>query len=332
LEIKPGASVELRGARAPGDTLMLVTSLANSVAVKQGTVVARLRIFTNDGPVLERTLRAGLDTAEWAHERADVRASVQHELAPVFSSSAGDAAESFQAFRYLARVPLSANVSMSRVEIENVAPSATLVLWKASLYDARSQQSTFLTNELDVAALDPARWQTAAEMDGVLILRNLRACPRAWLVSEAEAVDGEAALSRIRGTGAREFDPRRTVLLEVEPRALPQLSGGAIADDNAARIVVYEPNRLTIETSAAVPSVLVVSEMFYPGWVATVDGRAARIDVADYLLRGVALPAGRHRVEMRYVAPAARVGAAISLLTLLALGGLGFYAARPRKR
>jgi len=70
--------------------------------------------------------------------------------------------------------------------------------------------------------------------------------------------------------------------------------------------------------------VLVVSEINYPGWEATVDGRAARIHAADYLLRGVPLPAGAHRVEMRYTAPAARVGAAISAFTLLLLAALAF--------
>jgi uncharacterized membrane protein YfhO len=66
--------------------------------------------------------------------------------------------------------------------------------------------------------------------------------------------------------------------------------------------------------------------MFYPGWEATVDGHAVPIKVADYLLRGVALPVGRHRIEMRYRASAARSGAIISCLTLCVLVGLIIYA------
>jgi hypothetical protein len=50
------------------------------------------------------------------------------------------------------------------------------------------------------------------------------------------------------------------------------------------------------------------------------------------LLRGVALPAGRHRVEMRYAAPQARVGAIISALTLAGLAGLAFAARRRARR
>ncbi|HYP02579.1 MAG TPA: hypothetical protein VER76_20480, partial [Pyrinomonadaceae bacterium] len=149
-------------------------------------------------------------------------------------------------------------------------------------------------------ALDPARWQTEEEFDGIVILRNGRALPRAWLVAEAEAVDGETALRRIRGEDERHFDPRRTALLEVAPSELPTLAGGELSDESGARVVEYQANRLVIETRASQAAMLVVSEIVYPGWEARVDGERARIDATNYLLRGVLVPAGVHRVEMRY--------------------------------
>jgi hypothetical protein len=177
--------------------------------------------------------------------------------------------------------------------------------------------------------LDETRWRIVYDDGDAIVARNLRALPRAWLVAEAEAVDGEEALSRIRGEGgARAFDPRRTALLEVRPEELPTLptvsNGAGDSAQGTARVVEHEPNRIVVETDAPSPSVLVVSEIFYPGWEASVDGRAGRISLADYLLRAVALPAGRHRVEMRYTAPAARNGAIISALTIVLLLGLGF--------
>jgi len=82
---------------------------------------------------------------------------------------------------------------------------------------------------------------------------------------------------------------------------------------------------LAIETVADKSAVLVASEVNYPGWEATIDGRPAEILTADYLLRGVIVPEGRHRVEMRYTAPAARHGAIITTFTLLALGGMVIF-------
>jgi hypothetical protein len=177
-----------------------------------------------------------------------------------------------------------------------------------------------------IAKLDATRWQLAYERDGVWVLRNLRAQPRTWLVGEAIPVDGEEALRRIRGESAEEvnFDPRRTALVEDAPQELPHLAGGELAADSSARVVEYEPNHLIIETNADRDALLVVSEIFYPGWEASVDGRAERIRLTDFLLRGVIVPAGRHRVEMRYRAPAARNGAIISALTIVLLIGLSF--------
>jgi hypothetical protein len=178
---------------------------------------------------------------------------------------------------------------------------------------------------------DLTKWQPVYDDGGAQILRNERALPRAWLVAEAESVDGEEALRRIRGQGPA-FDPRRTALLEVQPRNLPALPGGPISRAAFAKIVAYESNGVVIETVADTASVLVVSEINYPGWLATVDGAQAPIHSADFLLRGIVLPAGSHRVEMRYTAPAARNGAFISAFTILLISGLALYEKRKRNQ
>ena len=325
--LQPGETTTLDSEAATGDTLALVTSLANSTDVADEQLVARLRIFTADGAAVERSLRAGTDTAEWAHERADVRAAIKHRLAPVFDRTPGDAANSYPANRYWTRSALGARVQVQRVEITNVAPHALLSLWKATVYDSvQPQQATTLAGT--AVKLDPARWQAVFRRDGVVVWRNGRAQPRAWLVAEAEAVDGEDALRRIRGEGERAFDPLRTALLEDSPAELPHLPGGELSPGSTARLLNFEPNRMIIETDAPTDTLLVVSEIFYPGWIATVDEQPARIHLTDFLLRGVALPAGHHRVELRYTAPAARNGAIISALTLLLLTALLAYTRR----
>ncbi len=154
--------------------------------------------------------------------------------------------------------------------------------------------------------------------------------PRAWLVSEAEAVDGEEALRRIRGESLPEFDPTRTALIEVPQAELPVVPGGVLATRSKVRVVSYEANRLSYETDAPTATILIASEIFYPGWEASVDGKPTRIMVTDYLLRGVALTAGQHRIEMSYHTPAARNGVIISILTLLILLGLVLSTHRAR--
>ncbi|HVG31162.1 MAG TPA: YfhO family protein, partial [Pyrinomonadaceae bacterium] len=261
---------------------------------------------------------------------------VRHRLAAVFDSAPGDESRSFDSHRYLATVPLGETLRVARVEIENVDDVATLNVARASLHDSTGGRSSPLAKTgAGAGVLDAARWRAEYDDGVALVWRNTRALPRAWLVSEVEAVDGEEALRRIRGEGTREFDPRRTALLEVGAEELPRLPaaaarGGAAA--GRARVAEYEPNRIVVETEAEAPGVLVVSEIFYPGWEASVDGARARIDLADYLLRAVAVPGGRHRVEMRYRAPAARAGAIISALTVALLTGLSVWSRRRASR
>jgi hypothetical protein len=325
-EIKPGETAQLEGAARECDTVAIVSSMANSAQEADGATVAKLRLLTSDGRIVERELRAGADTAEWAHDRADVLRIVRHKLAPVFDSFPGDESNSFTFYRYWTRFPLGERVRVARVEITNVSAHAVLGIWKLTLYDSASGFSMPLPH------YDLNRWEPAYSKDGVEIIRNKRALPRVWLAAEAEAVDGEEALRRIRGESEHPFDPERTALLEVSSNELPQLPGGAISPGAAARLVTAEPNRLVVETNSPTSSVLIVSEINYPGWMAMVDGQTARIHTTDFLLRGVVLPAGAHHVEMRYTAPAARNGAVLSLLTLLVLGVMAAFERRARRK
>jgi uncharacterized membrane protein YfhO len=70
---------------------------------------------------------------------------------------------------------------------------------------------------------------------------------------------------------------------------------------------------------------LVVTENYYPGWSATVDGKPAAIGRADYVLIGVELPAGAKTIQLDFASPAFERGKAITLsvlaLCLLLLAG-----------
>lgn len=330
--IEAGRKTVIPGRSAQGDTLALVSSLANSSSVADGEVVAKLRVRTSNGATLERELRAGTDTAEGAHEHPQVRADIRHRLAPIFDSTTGDASGDCKAHRYHARVPLGGRVGVEQVEIENVAGAASLVLWKATVFDSETRHSTTLAHAATrlPAELNPDKWRSVYDANDILILRNEHALPRAWLVAEAEAVDGEEALRRIRGESDKEFDPRRTALLEVSEGELPALPGGLVGS-NATAQVSYQPNGMVVDTYADTAALLVFGEMNYPGWKATVDGVAQPIYATNFLLRGVHVPAGAHRVEMKYEAPAARHGAWISLATLLLLTSLALLGGRSPK-
>jgi FtsH-binding integral membrane protein len=321
--LKPGETTVLPAVAAPADQLGLVTTLSFSSDIPDGVVIAKARVFTADGRMIERDILAGRDSAEWAHERPDVRAQIRHRLAPVFDSHpTSDQGVEFTYFRYWTRIPIGERTQIARTEIVNVSPQAYITIWKASYYDSVDKFSMPLPH------YDLNKWQPVYDQDDVIILRNRNVLPRFWLVAEAEAVEAEEALRRIRGESEHAFDPKRTALLEVRPEHLPALPGGPLPAKALAKLTSYEDHRLQIETQAETPTWLVLSEINYPGWVATVDGVATPIHTTDYILRGITVPAGSHQVELRYTAPQARTGAIISLFTLLLMGGIAFYAKR----
>jgi hypothetical protein len=307
----PRETVKLNGPSEPTNQLKLVTSLANSVDVPEGAVVARIHLKLSDGSVKDFSMRAGVDTAEWAHDRPDVKAIIKHEKAPVFDSRPGDDANSFPANRYLARFDSMEVQTILSVEIENVSTQSSLAIWRAALYDT--------TKNLSFPALRAKGsefWQLMYSEDHVEVRRNTRALPRAWLVAEARAVDSESALREIRGEASADFDPRRTALLEILPGELPSLPDRELSPGSTVKITNYEANRIRYETSSPTATILVASEIFYPGWTAEVDGRHVSILLTDFLLRGVYLPPGEHIVEMRYTATGARNGSFVSVPSL----------------
>jgi len=321
IDVKSDQPISLSGEETIGDTLGLVTSLDNASHIPDNAFVAKLSIYTDDDRVIERHLRAGIDTADLAYEHAN-STSIRHALARIFDSHPGNG-NKWSAHSYLSRIDLGKRVRIERVEIIKAETAAGLKLFRASLYDSTSRQSTFFS-----IPSDSEKWQIAYQNAGVKILRNSQALPRAWLVTDALAVSKFEAWAAIRGRSSLPFDPRRTALLELDANKMPTLSGRPLSADSYARIVNYEPNRLLIETKADQPAVLVVSEMHYPGWVALLDGVKTSIHNTNFLLRGVVIPAGLHRVEMSYRAPGARKGAIISLFTLLLIGALAIYGKR----
>ena len=91
------------------------------------------------------------------------------------------------------------------------------------------------------------------------------------------------------------------------------------------------PEVIRVEAVASGDGVLVVNDSFAPGWVATMDGRPWPLWRADFLVRAVPWPEGRHVLEMRYQAPGLRVGIAVSLAGLAAVAALGLADLRARR-
>ena len=145
--------------------------------------------------------------------------------------------------------------------------------------------------------------------------------PRAWVVYHAEAASDEDAIVILN---AEDFHPLEMAVLapDAVPASLPQGAGPGVP----AQVLESRPGRLVLGAEPGGDGLLVVSQPFYPGWHATVDGEPAPIHRVDYMLQGVRVQAGSRRVELIYrLSP---VPAIVSLAILVACIGAFFVERR----
>lgn len=320
LKLKPGETSTF-SVNAGGDTLAIVSSLGYAGGAVDGQPVASIEVTDENNSSSSYTLKAGTDTAEWAHERPDIRTSANHKLAPVFDSHPGDEQNSFTAHRYLAKIALNTTSTIARIKFQNVS-GFQFILWKLTVHSSQTNSSTV------VPLVGPTRWETVWLDKRVAVVENKRALPRVWLASATQSVTKEEALKIIRER--EDFDPRQLALVE-SPAGVtfnPATSAGA-----TVKLLSFSANQLELETQSTSPAFVVISEVYYPGWEAEVDGVSVPIYPTDYLLRGVYVNSGgRHQIRLRYRAPAARYGLFVGVATMLIMVAGMVHGLRRRHR
>ena len=141
---------------------------------------------------------------------------------------------------------------------------------------------------------------------------------RAWIVDQVTFMeDDEAALARIL---SQDFDPgREAILADAADLAAP---GGGAAGGGPVAWQVFKPDERRLRVTTSGPALLVVSENWFPGWVAEVDGEPAAVHRANLTLQAVEIPSdGDHTVTLRFTAPtvmsALRISIVAAVITVL---------------
>jgi hypothetical protein len=207
------------------------------------------------------------------------------------------------------RVALPAPARLSALTLRG-----PITLRGLSLVDERSGAFQSLT-------LGPYR---LAHSGDVKVYEHQAVLPRAFVVPQAVVAADADALALLSSAS---FDPAQTVILAPDGAAIPP----ALAEPDAARtaaITRYESEAVTVH--AAGPGYLVLTDAYYPGWTATVDGQPAPILRACVMFRAVALPPGEHVVEFRFQPWSVSAGLALSALAWLGLALMWFGSARRR--
>ena len=153
----------------------------------------------------------------------------------------------------------------------------------------------------------------------------------AWFIDELQYVDN----ANLEMDGLGKLDLRHQAVADKKFKA--QL-GEAVVQDTASVVTIkaYEPNRLTYDVNSGKGGILVFSEIYYPGWTATVDGEPAELGRVDYLLRAMQVKPGRHEVVLSFFPKSVNTTETIAYISyvilLLVVAGAVFMEYRRRQK
>ncbi len=318
------AGVTLAGIR-------LVSALVDAVQVPQDTPVAEILVRAADGQPLERhLLLAGRDSMEWGIDQPSLRDRVQHRRV----EAAGQAFEGDRP-RVLsyAEVALDRPETAATVEVRNLLGRGELVLYGGALRDVNGQLYQLFGRQ-------KSKYEQVYRDASVAVYRNTAAFPRAFVVSTARLAP--SAGKSLELMTHEPFDPHREVVIAGDTPAPLLAEMRSFADappthppdarpsGGAASVEAYGTTNVRLQVTALDDALLVLSDSFYPGWEATVDGQPATVLRGDLLFRVVQVPAGTHEVEFRFVPRSIWLGLTVTAVALLLSCCLLLWAAWPR--
>lgn len=153
----------------------------------------------------------------------------------------------------------------------------------------------------------------------------------AWFVKDVKTVEG--ANNEILFLGKEEFNPKNNAVVDAEKFKPSKASYG---QSGTIKLVEYESNRLKYTSDNTEDGFAVFSEIYYPtGWKVTIDGKETNHMRANYVLRGMEIPKGKHTIEFSFEPSSYYVGETISLigsiLIFASFGVVGFLFYKEQK-
>ncbi|HEY2989141.1 MAG TPA: YfhO family protein [Candidatus Binatia bacterium] len=144
------------------------------------------------------------------------------------------------------------------------------------------------------------------------VYRDGKALPRSFVVHDARVVQGRE--DTLQAMASPAFNPTSTAIVDEEIRGLP---GNRSLRSPVPKIIEDSPNKVRLTADLKQAGLLVLSDAYYPGWKAFVDGKESRIYRVNHALRGVFLSQGAHRLDFRYDPLSFKLGALVSGASLV---------------
>lgn len=281
-------------------------------------VAGELVLTKDTGEEITFPIRMGKETADWTFD-AMPPGKIKHSRpanAIGFPAYLGSVGHEFQGNAYITRYDLAQGpLTITAVGVRPFLLGVQLNIESINLIDEQGNSASLasLIGQNDTVLVFKSQTATMWENHDVL--------PRAFVVHQAEILDDQTELARLQD---RNFRPDQVVFLsDTSPADLIKTASPQNANDQAI-ISSYRPESVTVNVKTDTAGYLVLTDSWYPGWVASVDGRPTSIFRADYMFRAVALDAGEHTVTFEYHPLSFWWGVIISGISSIVCVGVAF--------
>ncbi|MCB0187515.1 MAG: YfhO family protein, partial [Caldilineaceae bacterium] len=261
-----------------------------SVSPDGNDTVATITVQSAAAPPLHLTLTDDKAGANFADPQLDSALAQQRGAVAAFR----DVEQGQQEYR--ARLPFPQPVTPTTITIAQTNSAGLPVIQAATLYDERTGMF------IPLLPSDRGRFRLVHSGD-VKIYENLDLRPRAYLVHKLfAAADTDGALTQIRVEAAIRQGKAAVVepLLGTTKRIAQLDQESRVAPSDQVRLLDYSAEAVTLMVSTTEDAFLVLSDAYFPGWRALVDGVETPIYPTNVLFRGIEVPAGEHQVIFRY--------------------------------
>ena len=198
------------------------------------------------------------------------------------------------------------------IEAVNAYTASVLAnVWNMNLFSPRGRNFFGVRYYFGKTPLNADYKWVMSVASGLKVFENSDAYPRVWSVHRGISLPGLAELRRKMDDPA--FDPRHTALLT---STAPNLGACGSSDDDV-QMPMHMPNYVQIQAHLRCRGMVILTDPYFPGWRAYVDGKRAPIVEAYGGVRGVVVEAGDHLVEMRYRPWSVLLGALMTLAAAL---------------
>jgi hypothetical protein len=192
-------------------------------------------------------------------------------------------------------------------------------IWHMDLFSKRGLEFFGVRYFLGKKPLNPNQVEVFRGKSGVKVFENPSAYPRAWSVHEVKTV---ASVREAHQTFSSEaFDPQTSAIVVKQSPALESCSN----EDDSVLTPIHQPNFIHLQARMACRGMVIVTDSFFPGWRATVDGKSTPIYEVDGGVRAIVVEKGAHEIDMKY-RPWTVFGG--GLMTLLAAAVVALVCAR----